>query len=270
MIDNDLTGENAKVVKHIRMETAQEVSLFEEPTPGIPAARNASVRAALQENADGLIFVDDDEEAAEGWLAAMLDLWQGTNADIITGPVHAHLPSDAPYWAKASRAFEKDKALPRGEKMRIAYTNNTLVSKKVLAKLGASFDHRFQYTGSSDLHYFLCAVKAGFEIIWCPDALMVEYVPLSRTRFGWILKRGFRSGSGETRAYIFINGLREAIPGILYRAAARIGLGLVQLIGFPLTGWNGVIVGSRRVSSGIGGLMGLFGVGHQEYRKIHS
>ncbi len=179
--DNDLSGENPKVIAALRTQfPAFDVRLSDEPVRGIPAARNRSVIET--HDADALIFVDDDEEAPDGWLDAMMTMWRATSADVITGPVDAVLPEGAPVWAKASGVFEKHQSYPRGHKLSKAYTNNTLVVRKVLDHIGPTFDSSFQFTGSSDLHYFLRVVQAGFTIQWCPEARLFEHVPMSRIR----------------------------------------------------------------------------------------
>lgn len=268
VVDNDLTGQNEHIIAQVMDATGLDIRLDKEATPGIPAARNATVRAA--KGADALIFVDDDEEAPAGWLDKLLTMWRESKGDIVTGPVKAILPHNTPTWAQKSRFFEKDYAYTRGQRINRAFTNNTLVSRKVLDALGPSFDMRFQYTGSSDLHYFMRAHKTGFSIIWCPEAMIWEHIPTSRMTLGWVLKRGFRAGNGETMAHLYVqSSLWKILPGVLLRSAARTVVGLGQIMLFMFTGWRGLVVGARRSASGVGTLLALFGARYEEYRVIH-
>lgn len=267
VVDNDLLGHNRTIVEKITAKYKLDIVFAEEATPGIPAARNKSITAAG--NCDAFIFVDDDEKAPSGWLDAMLTLWHESGEDIITGPVHPILPKEVPVWAKKSRLFVKDYPYRRGQVLSRAFTNNTLVSRKVLQDLGASFDMRFQYSGSSDLHYFMRARRKGYKILWCPEAVIHETIPESRISFNWMLKRGFRVGSGETKTYLYINPGWKTVCGILYRATGRIAIGCLQLLLLPFTRWRGLVFGCRRIASGIGGISGLVGIDYQEYKNIH-
>lgn len=272
VVDNDLTGENEKVVNRVREKTGMSVRFTTEETPGIPAARNKSVTATV--DADALIFVDDDEQAPPGWLDAMLTMWHETNnngGDIITGPVRALLPDDAPAWAVKSNIFALNIARPRGDLRSEAYTNNTLVARHVLDALGPSFDMRFQYTGSSDTHYFMRAHAQGFKILWCPEAVIEEHVPHSRLSFWWQLKRGFRAGSGETMIAFCLapNQRARVVVNVILRALKRGSFGLLQVVAGPVAGWRIFMQGSRRCASALGAIAGLAGLKHQEYKRIH-
>lgn len=267
VVDNDMIGKNKDVVDDISKRFNISLSFIEEPKRGIPSARNASVNAA--KGCDAFIFVDDDEIAPDGWLDAMLTMWHQTEADVITGPVYPILPKKTSHWVKKSRIFIKDYSYGVGQVLTKAFTNNTLVSREVLNDLGATFDSRFQYTGSSDLHYFMRVKKKGYKILWCPAAAIYETIPESRLKFSWIIKRGFRVGNGETRAHMYIYPGHRTIFKVLYRSSGRFVIGFIQALLFPLFGWRGFIVGCKRMSSGIGAFCGLFGLEYQEYNEIH-
>lgn len=267
VVDNDLSGLNLCIVQEIQNTTNLKIVFVEEAISGIPFARNRSLITAG--SCDAFIFIDDDEIAPPNWLDALLSMYSEYSADVITGPVQAVLPDNAPSWAQKSKIFNKNTNTPRGGLVPIAYTNNTLISKRVIEEIGATFDPRFQFTGSSDLHYFLRVRNAGFSILWCPEALLKETVPLSRIKYDWILKRGFRSGSGETYSHLFIQPGTKSVIGVLLRAFARLSIGTSQIILAPLTGWRGFILGSKRISSGLGCLAGLLGKNYDEYKTLH-
>lgn len=270
VVDNDLTGANKEVVAEAMAQHGLPVLFVEEPQRGIPFARNACVRAALANDYAALIFVDDDEEAPEGWLAAMLGMWRESAADCVTGPVEAILPDKAPCWAVKSGAFNKQYPYPRGQAVRQAFTNNTLVSRAVLETMGPEgFDLSFRYSGSSDIHYFMRVHKEGFKILWCPEAVIYEHVPPSRLRYAWIIRRGFRAGAGDAISRMKIDRSLRTVAYVLGLAAARCAIGGAQVMLCPFTRWRGLITGTRRFASGIGTLMGLCGVNYQEYKIIH-
>lgn len=269
VVDNDLTGKNHEIVQQVERKTGLPIIFVEEPIRGIPAARNASVQAALDHDFDAMIFVDDDEETMQGWLVALLELWQESGADIITGPAFGVLPEGSPKWAVISGIYNHNFSHDRGAEMNAAYTGNTLTSRKVLQDLGPAFSMKFLHTGSSDLHYFSMAHHKGYRILWCPDAIIYEDVPKTRISLKWQIKRGFRIGTGNSINLVMQEPRAISYVKALVNGTARIGWGLVQFTFSPLTGWKHFIYGLKRMAVGAGNICGLFGMNPEEYKTIH-
>lgn len=267
--DNDLTGQNREVVEQVQRDTGLPIHFVEEPVRGIPAARNATVRAVLEHGFDAMIFVDDDEEVTPGWLKALVAMQEESGADVVTGPVLGVLPEGSPAWAVKSGIYDLAPDYARAKRMNVAYTGNTLVKRALLEDLGPSFSMKFRYTGGSDFHYFTMAYRKGYTIIWCPEAVIKEEVPLSRITLGWQLKRGYRSGAGYS---ISMNELDKCLSTTLRSlrfGVTRIGYGTAQILLSPIGGWRYLIYGLKRIAIGVGSIGGLFGINSQEYKTIH-
>lgn len=200
VIDNRPCADTRPVIEKICRESDKNVLYIQEPEPGIPFARNTCVRVALDRDVDALIFIDDDEWPAPGWLEALLHTWQSMQADIVLGPAKGVLPVNAPAWAGHSGVFDKDRGLIDGTLIRTAYSYNTLVSRHALETLGPTFDTSFRYTGASDHHYFKQATAAGLRSVWSPNAVVYEEVKADRLRLSWVFKRGYRIGAGAARS----------------------------------------------------------------------
>lgn len=200
VINNGDDPDTHRVVEDPTQESGSSITYVTEPRRGIPFARNACVQAALDRDADALVFIDDDEWPAPGWLDALLATWRRTGADIVLGPAKAALPDGAPAWASRSSVFDKDRRLPDGAPIRTAYSYNTLVSRHALEILGPSFDAAFRHTGASDHHYFKQAATTGLRSVWSPAALVYEAVEPDRLRLTWVFQRGYRIGTGVTRS----------------------------------------------------------------------
>jgi succinoglycan biosynthesis protein ExoM len=269
VIDNDGIGHNQEIVDKLRQDSPLEIHFRIEAEPGIPAARNASVRTAIEIAADAMIFVDDDEVATADWLTALLATWEQSGADIVTGPVKAYLPDDCPVWAQKSGVYDRIPSRAEGEDVRIAFTNNTLVSKSVLHALGEAFSERFRYTGSSDLHYFTLARKQGFRMVWSKNALVEEAVPISRISFAWLAKRGFRNGGGMAISHMLLRPGSKTIIKLCCASGIWILGGLGKLVLSPVAGWGYFASGIKETAMGIGCLSGLCGFHYQEYKTIH-
>ncbi|MEI9963934.1 MAG: glycosyltransferase family 2 protein [Caulobacteraceae bacterium] len=90
VVDNDPAGSAADAAAVLAAEAPFPLRYVHEPTPGVASARNTGVAAA----AAGLIaFLDDDEEASPGWLAALLQAQARFDADVVFGPVRGMAPS---------------------------------------------------------------------------------------------------------------------------------------------------------------------------------
>ena len=190
---------------------------------------------------------------------------------MITGPVHGTVPPGAPSWNYHSDIHSSRGKHKTGESLNKAYTNNTLVSRRVLDTVTPAFDDRVRYTGYSDLHFFQRVHRAGFTIRWCAEAEVHEHVPRERTTLQWLAKRAFRSGAGDSISRRLIRPGFLSVAEVLAFASARLGSGLLLIVGGLLPRrqrWR--IKGIRRVFSAIGSFAGLFGLNYAEYRRPES
>ena len=84
VVDNDQTPSAEPLTTALAAEAPFPVIYVHEPEPGVANARNAALEQA---SGDFIAFLDDDEEAPEGWLAALLAAQQRFAADVVFGPV---------------------------------------------------------------------------------------------------------------------------------------------------------------------------------------
>lgn len=266
VVDNGPSHATRRVVEDDENADAWSISYLVEPEVGIPFARNACVRTALERDADALVFIDDDEWPAPGWLEALLATWRRTGADIVLGPAKGVLPTEAPAWARHSGVFDKERGLADGAPIRTAYSYNTLVSRRALETLGPAFDTTFRYTGSSDHHYFKQAAAAGLRSVWSPDALVYEEIEPRQARLLWVVKRGYRIGAGVTRSTrLRLGGVRGALR-IALLTAVNLGFAAWQILRTVRQRWSWV-EGLRRFAIALG-LVGGARHDYEEYAHI--
>ena len=104
---------------------------------------------------------------------------------------------------------------------------------------------------------------------WEDDAVAWEWVPPSRVRLSWLLRRAFRRGN--TWALLE----RELDPGIRVRArrilrgGGRIARGAVLLPIGIVRGRHAVVDALRGICFGAGSLAGVAGYRYDEYRTTH-
>lgn len=238
-----------------------------EPRRGIPFARNAAVRFALDAHADAVAFVDDDEEVGPGWLTELEKAQERSHSDIVTGPVRAKLPQDTPDFIREGAFFDR---IDDVDLRPLAYcaTSNTLVNRRVFEAIG-EFDERFALNGGDDTHFFLRARSHGFEIANSSAALVIETIPSSRARVGWLIRRAFRDANSLAFAERDVLPWYPWIPRRLLRILGQITIGGTGAVATFAVSRTTSLKLSRLCARGLGGVAGLVGLLYEEYRTVH-
>lgn len=269
VVDNDRAGSARSVCEVLDGQVEIDLRYFQEPEPGIVAARNRVVDEFLQTSGDYLAFIDDDEwPSAADWLSSLLLSAQKNRADIVAGDVLSQACDGTPAWATQilySASKRKD-----GEDMPVFYTGNVLISRCVLEQFPVPFDPRFALTGASDYHFALRCQRSGFRAVFS-NAPVIEEFPPERASVDWFMKRGFRSGSGFTRSHLFEDPAYIAVVRCGGLSFVRLARGsFTLLLGLASFNKARTVRGLFRISSAVGSLAGLGGLTYYEYRKQHA
>lgn len=236
-----------------------------EPTRGVAAVRNRAL-GLVPPDVDWVAFVDDDEVASPGWIAALLATAQRHGALAVQGPVEPAYAKPPPRWVEHCGLFRLG-PYRDGEPLPFAATNNSLVSKRAIDALGLRFDMRFNLSGGEDQDFFsrLLAHHPG-SIVASANALVTDVIPAGRMTMRWALRRSFRMGNSLGR----IARYRLGTAGVMLRAVkalARIlrGAGM-SILAVPF----GRDPGRRSIFDmawGSGSLLGLVGYEYLEYAR---
>ncbi|MEM6731426.1 MAG: glycosyltransferase [Myxococcota bacterium] len=242
-----------------------EITYVHESQVGIPHARNAVVDALHAED-DALVFIDDDEVARPDWLRHLVSAWQHHRSDGVTGPVEPYFPERPPRWVKEGGFFAR-RELPTGTRVSEAYTHNLLLSRTLVDQLRPLFDARMALRGGSDAHLAGRLERAGATIVWCQEAVCVEWVPRSRTTAEWLVRRSFRQGAN--RAFIERDLGTLRVPGWwLALGAAKVGVGGLSMLRDGRT-HHGRIRSLRSMAYGVGLIAGSARLRYDEYDSVH-
>lgn len=188
--DNDEQPSAECAVRTAAEEHGLEVAYVHAPARNISLARNACLDAAT---GDVLVFIDDDEVASPGWLAALVAEAQRGGWDAVLGPVKAVYGEDAPAWLAAGDFHSTAPVRVEGQ-IRKGYAGNVLIRRATVERLGLRFDLARGRQGGEDDDFFYRLTDAGGTIGYAPDALAFEPVPPGRASLKWLLKRSFRTG----------------------------------------------------------------------------
>ena len=259
--DNDVDGSARAVVDAAREKLPFPIAYAVEPERNISLARNRAIQLALDDGAEWLAFIDDDEVPHRAWLAELLRVQRMTGADVVTGPVAARVPAESPRWLRA--AFPRDRRLASGTPVPLAETANALVSRAVIERIAAAtrgpFEPQFGLSGGGDSRFFLRARVGGARIVWASDAIVEEDVPPSRVRVGWVLRRAYREGNGGAFVERGVLPAWRWIPRRVAAAGAHLMQGTALLFVSPVRGL-------RLLAHAIGSLAGTLGIRYFEYR----
>ena len=213
-----------------------------EPEPGIVAGRNRALSQAR--GSDALVFIDDDEIPAPGWLTALVSTWRSQGSAAVTGPTPPAFEVDHSAWVTASGAFDSWEAAD-GAQVRSADTGNLLLDLAVVEGLGLRFDPRYGLTGGEDSLFTRQLTRAGGVIRFAAGAVVTKRVPAARARRTWVLERSLRSGSSWARVRIDTVGPTDGgASGRLARLRLRLGYGAK---GLAKAGIDGARAGVARI-----------------------
>lgn len=266
VIDNDPDAGAAAGVVELDLPTVRYVH---EPRPGIAAARNRALHEAFGH--DALVFIDDDEVPADGWLSALIDAWREWGCAAVSGPVRAEFAVAPPPWVRASRAFERRRRRS-GSTVLGAATNNLLLDLRAVARQGIMFDERFGLTGGEDTMFSRALRRGGGEIRWCDDAEVVEPVAPERATRQWVLRREYRAGTSWSAMELALatggGDLLRVRSSLLARAVIRLVRGTARTVAAVIArDLHRRAPAEVELVASAGMLVGALGVRFREYAR---
>lgn len=274
VVDNDIHGGAFRTITSLQTKLSYALFYKHEKKIGITFARNAALES-VRENAEFVVFIDDDELPAENWLDELLFIQEKFNADIVNGPVISHYLTPPPKWVINGGFFNR-RSHNTGDILPTANTGNVLVKKTCIndvnSKLGYCFDNRLAVRGGSDNLFFRICTSLGYKIVWADSAAVYETVSTGRINAVWILKRAFRLA--QTDYYVSIYFKPSFVKKVSYillggaRVVIGIMLSLITAIPSLFLGIHLVIKNLRVVARGFGFISGVFNIWYEEYQKV--
>lgn len=175
--------------------------------PNISVARNAGVMAS---SGDAIAFLDDDQELAEGWLAAVARALGDLPQDAFFGAVEPTFEAPTRATDMARTLFSRRLDAPRGAEL-IAFgprktravalaTNNSIFRRAALPGDGRLFDLAFGNGGGEDYDLICRMQREGRRFAWLPEARAREFVPRARCEAGYLRRRFFAGGQAYAAA----------------------------------------------------------------------
>ncbi|MDP1632735.1 MAG: glycosyltransferase family 2 protein [Caulobacter sp.] len=194
--DNDGQPSARLAVESAARAAPFPVVYVHEPRPGVANVRNAALKAAR----GGLIaFLDDDQEAPPGWLAALIDAADRHHADVVFGPVQARAPeSVTTHRAYLESFFSRVGPALAGPMPGYFGCGNSLLRRAALSDPDQPFDVGRNSIGGEDDLLFGTMQAAGARFVWAPDAMVWEDPVPERLTLRYTLLRAFAYGQGPS------------------------------------------------------------------------
>lgn len=248
LVDNTQSGDLKAVTPFSASRTA--AIYVHEPRPGIPYARNAALRAALQLGADYIAFIDDDEIAPRSWIQVLYSQIMVSEADVVQGS----LRRVATLNNALSEAEKYEPALSKVRRRKTAATNNVLFKTwLVTGEQRLEFDEALARVGGSDTEFFMRAQDAGAKIIRATHPPVFEVWNENRDTSGYLSKRAWRCGASTNYRYRKNRHAGMAASILVSRASWRVIGGVAQCLKgvalYPLSRRQGAKALRKGISS---------------------
>lgn len=230
VIDNAPDRGARAQVADVTARAAVAVHYVHQPVLGVASARNAGVAAT---RAPLVAFLDDDEEAAPGWLAALVDTAERTGADAVFGPVRVRLGdpdalehmSNRRFAGVFGRGFGHATGTDiTGRHARLG-TNNSLFRRDRCFLSSSPFDIALDDCGGEDSVFLRQLARSGRRLVWCAEGEVTEFVPPARATWRYVWRRRFLSG--QIRSFVCVWVKPPQLIELLFWMAA----GALQSVG---------------------------------------
>lgn len=209
VVDNDPLGSAQALVEGLRADSPWPVIYRHAPRPGVATARNTGLAAT---ETPLIAFLDDDEAAGPGWLAALLAAQEQTGADVVFGPIRGRA-EDAEPWLKPYLERFFGRAGPARTQLidEPHGCGNALMARATALPGAAPFDTGADDIGGEDDVLFSALAARGGRFGWAADAWVDEFAPPHRTTLKYALARAFAYGQGPSQTA----AARRDWPGVL-------------------------------------------------------
>ncbi len=221
--DNDTHPSAMMMISGVFAKTGLNGVYVHAPERNISIARNACLDAV---KAPLAVFIDDDEVARPGWLAALLERQAESGADVVFGPVDAVYPKDGPAWIRAADMHSTRPVFRKGA-IEGGYTCNVLLRTEAVGEL--RFDPAMGRSGGEDTTFFTELALGGAALAYASAAVIDEPVPAARSSMAWLKKRAFRNGQTHGLMLVRKNRSRAMIGAAA--AFKMVACGLMTVAG---------------------------------------
>jgi glycosyltransferase involved in cell wall biosynthesis len=227
--DNDPTESARAVVEKCERECfvgGLQIMYVVEPAKNIALARNTALSHA---SGDFIVFIDDDEFPAAGWLLSLFRTCESHQVAGVLGPVKPHFEREPPQWLIKGGFYQRPThptgfVIPWQE----CRTGNVLFRHNILDPSEPPFRREFG-GGGEDQDFFRRLIERGHRFIWSGEAVAYEVVPPSRWSRRFMIHRALFRGRNTFRHPK--HRLRNLLKSVIAVPAYALALPVLLLAG---------------------------------------
>lgn len=268
VVDNSEDGQEKDFLEGWAQQARFETAYIHEPVTGLSHARNAALRFALDQSADYLCIIDDDEVPKQNWLKTLFETIQQTGAAAVSGAVVPRFVRQPSWWIQKGgffsvTSYEEDTPIDFG------HTSNVIIDLSVVANEALEFSPKFSLSGGEDTYFFNQLRVKGYDTMFTRLAEVEELIVAPRATFNWLMRRWFRTGNTDGLVKLLNYPGRLNRTKVMLGGALRVLIGMLQaLVGMPLLLAKNELTfkGLRIASRGLGFVVASIGGQFQEYK----
>lgn len=197
VVDNDPQASSRETAARLAEEAGLPIVWRHAPRPGVATARNAGLAATT---APLIAFLDDDEAASPGWLAALLTAQAATGADAVFGPIRGRAPDGTGWTRPYLERFFGREGPDRTQLIETPYgCGNSLLVRATALPGAVPFNAAADQSGGEDDALFAALAARGGRFGWAADAWVDEFAPPHRATLRYALTRAFAYGQGPSQ-----------------------------------------------------------------------
>lgn len=197
VVDNHPDELARPLVEGLAAETGVTMTYLADPRRNISIVRNKGIAAA---KARYVAFIDDDEEPQPNWLAELTACLDRTGADAAFGPKLPEFEGGrAPDWDPQGWRYTLDFQMPADEEIhmfgRLRKRGKGLGSGNAAFRVATClsgpepFSVAFGNANGEDTQLLFRLAMAGRRFVWCPGAVVHEFIEQSRARPDYMVTR---------------------------------------------------------------------------------
>jgi GT2 family glycosyltransferase len=236
--DGSTDGTTDVVARLATVSTQPPVRFFRSQGSGGNAARNLGAREAI---GDVLCFVDDDTEASDGWLRAVIEATETyPDVGVFAGRIQLRLEGSPPRTCGREPLGETELDLGDDDaETAVAWGANLIIRREVLTRIGP-FDETLPIYGD-EFEWVYRYTTSGGRILYVANATIVHRRPAASLTPMALLRRSIQFGRGWAAASPLMSQ-PFSVAGTLAAAARGFAHGLTR----------GCFVGYRNAFSSLG------------------
>ena len=285
VVDNDVAGTARSIVEKFSANNPFPVTYAIEPRRGLAEVRNRGIQLALERGARWLAFIDDDSQPHPDWLDRLVTVLRNEGAKLVGGANIFEAPK-APMTAwqqficrglvdgSYRRYCRQRDRMPR-DKVTIV-TGNWCADLDWIKDKALRFDPRYSATGGEDTAFDRSMRATGAKVLFVPESIVVETVPVARISLRYQFKRLMMSGITKYNYYRRFRGpafaLARALPqGMLILLAGPLLFIVSAILAIvnPRLGGLLLVRTTRLVGKAIGAFGGALGLRSELYVASH-